>query len=289
MSDHEPVRPLWQCGTCDEPWPCEPAKKRLRLEQPGSLAVYLGTQLTHACADLPHLDPRAAHERFLGWTRSSRAVRPAPQHRVRDAREVTHLSVTRQLRGLLAEALPLDRTLRWITTDPHDVYGLADAFAEVHARYLPAVARIYVTVAGDTVTGLIAGTHPMDQPPPGVIASYEEDLVRAAGVYANRYVIASRQHAARRPLAPHFHLLHLVVRREHQYRGLGTALLAHLHAQLDPLGVPSFTSAAPDAFVPALTRHGYQLSAGASPPDDDVPTVVGMWRAAEEFVVASSD
>lgn len=279
MSTHLPTRPTWDCGACRQDWPCAAARHELRAEMhPGALAVYVGGHLADASADMPQLSPQALHHRFLGWTRAGLSQRGEAMVTVLPAAEVTGLAVPQQIRGLLAATLPLDRFVRWIATDPRDSYDLGAAFAEVHAHYLPAVAQIYVTALGDTLTGFIAGTHPMQPPEPGVMHDYEQDMVRAAGVYANRYVSQSRRHDARRPAATHFHLTHLAVHQEWQGQGLASSLLRHLTHRLDVVGVPCFTSGVRDAFMSVLTRHGFNLSAHIKGVEGGEPYILAMWR-----------
>lgn len=287
---HLPTRPAWDCMTCGQDWPCAVARHDLRSEMhPGALAVYAGSHLADASADMPQLDPQSLHDRFLGWTRAGLTQRGEAMVTVLPATEVTDLPVQQQIGDLLAAALPLDRFVRWIATDPRDVYDLAAAFAEVHARYLPAVAQIYLTCVGDTLTGFIAGTHPTLPVPPGVMHDYEQDMVRAAGVYANRYVVQSRRHDGRRPARAHFHLTHLAVHQQWQGQGLAHSLLRHLTGQLDALGVPCFTSAMRDAFMPVLTRHGFNLSAHVRGVEGGEPYILAMWREAQALTPSARD
>jgi hypothetical protein len=75
---HIPLRPSWQCGTCEETaWPCETAKIDLVAGYHGmriSLSLYLAGLYIEAMddiyvrgADKTTLDPRQLFERFLGW------------------------------------------------------------------------------------------------------------------------------------------------------------------------------------------------------------------------------
>ncbi|GHJ13343.1 hypothetical protein [Micromonospora sp. AKA38] len=67
----------WRCRECAAPWPCQPARLRLRREyahdRPG-LAVYLCMLMHDAIADAPRrgpgeVDPAEHFARFVGWTR----------------------------------------------------------------------------------------------------------------------------------------------------------------------------------------------------------------------------
>jgi hypothetical protein len=82
--EHLPLRPIWLCRTCGQPWPCGRAKLDLLVEYEGSrasLCLYLAGLLCDAIDDLQRLNPNATGstaglvDRFLGWRR---AHLPAP-------------------------------------------------------------------------------------------------------------------------------------------------------------------------------------------------------------------
>ncbi|WSA89717.1 hypothetical protein OIE47_06735 [Micromonospora sp. NBC_01796] len=75
---HLPLRPIWLCRTCGQPWPCGRAKLDLLAEYEGSrvgLCLYLATLLCDAIDDLHKLNPGTTgsgaglFDRFLGWPR----------------------------------------------------------------------------------------------------------------------------------------------------------------------------------------------------------------------------
>lgn len=77
--EHLPLRPLWLCRTCGQPWPCGRAKLDLLVEYQGSrvsLCLYLAGLLCDAIDDLHRLNPSTTgstaglFERFLGWPRA---------------------------------------------------------------------------------------------------------------------------------------------------------------------------------------------------------------------------
>ncbi|RGC68946.1 hypothetical protein C5N14_10355 [Micromonospora sp. MW-13] len=80
VREHLPVRPIWLCRVCAGPWPCSPARLRLRHEyadSPVTLAVYLAGLMLEAGDQLTRLHPYTAppagvlYRRFLGWLRES--------------------------------------------------------------------------------------------------------------------------------------------------------------------------------------------------------------------------
>ena len=82
---HVPMRPLWLCRRCGQPWPCGAAKVALLTEYRDSLVslfLYLASCLHDAIDDLHQLRPSdtgsTAHvfDRFLGWpARHTRSYR----------------------------------------------------------------------------------------------------------------------------------------------------------------------------------------------------------------------
>lgn len=76
--EHAPLRPLWICRSCAQPWPCGTARVRLLVEyrnDPVGLHLYLGWALFTAIEELyklnpqPGPDPAVMHPRFLHWAR----------------------------------------------------------------------------------------------------------------------------------------------------------------------------------------------------------------------------
>ena len=67
---HQPERPSWDCDCCGRPWPCDPARERLRAEGAGtSLAIMMWSRLEEAMGELPRMEPREVFDRFIAWTR----------------------------------------------------------------------------------------------------------------------------------------------------------------------------------------------------------------------------
>ncbi|ATO17822.1 hypothetical protein O7600_25130 [Micromonospora sp. WMMA1998] len=90
---HVPMRPLWLCRRCGQPWPCGAAKIVLLAEYQNasvSLFLYLAGCLHKAIDDLHRLNPSVTgsagdmYDRFLGWparhTRSYRLTAETPHH-----------------------------------------------------------------------------------------------------------------------------------------------------------------------------------------------------------------
>ncbi|MEU6021248.1 hypothetical protein [Micromonospora sp. NPDC047134] len=73
---HTPMRPMWCCRACGQPWPCATARLLLHTEYAHNrtgLSIYLAGLMYEAMRDLYHLnphdgpDPTSLFNRFLGW------------------------------------------------------------------------------------------------------------------------------------------------------------------------------------------------------------------------------
>lgn len=73
---HTPLRPMWACRACGQPWPCGEARLLLKAEfatRLPSLSIYLAGLLYEAMHDLYHLNPhdgpgpRELFDRFVAW------------------------------------------------------------------------------------------------------------------------------------------------------------------------------------------------------------------------------
>ncbi|WP_326561464.1 hypothetical protein [Micromonospora sp. NBC_01796] len=80
---HVPLRPIWCCRVCAQPWPCADARLDLTQSfrhQHVALTIYLATQFVDAVSDLNVFDPalgpppdtQALYQRMLGWAPTGR-------------------------------------------------------------------------------------------------------------------------------------------------------------------------------------------------------------------------
>jgi len=70
VSAHNPVRPGWTCGGCDDLWPCVSRRRQLLAEYDGAvvaLHLYLTALMVDALQDLPAAPAGQVYDRFLGW------------------------------------------------------------------------------------------------------------------------------------------------------------------------------------------------------------------------------
>lgn len=62
----------WDCGACEQPWPCPAAKEQLAAEMPSlQLAMYAWLCFEWAADDLKALSVSQMYERFVGWVRAA--------------------------------------------------------------------------------------------------------------------------------------------------------------------------------------------------------------------------
>ncbi|MBQ1017744.1 flavin reductase [Micromonospora sp. D93] len=77
LQRHAPIRRLWGCAACAQPWPCEAARAKLVEEyadDPKLLAMDMASCMVEAGIDLAELmperpDPVALYGRFMGFVR----------------------------------------------------------------------------------------------------------------------------------------------------------------------------------------------------------------------------
>jgi ribosomal protein S18 acetylase RimI-like enzyme len=88
----------------------------------------------------------------------------------------------------------------------------------------------------------------------------EDALQRVCGTYSNRFTAFGRVMREHHPTGtPHDYLMLLATHPKARNRGLGAALLAHRHAQLDEAGIPTYLEATTRRSAQGLYRRaGYQ-------------------------------
>ena len=107
---------------------------------------------------------------------------------------------------------------------------------------------------------------------------YDQRLKEAVGPHLERFEILDDQFELHHPTgAGHQHLAILAVHPDHQRQGLGRALLAHRHRQLDQAGSPAYLEASDETNRDWYARHGYRdLDEPIQLPDG--PAMWPMWR-----------
>jgi ribosomal protein S18 acetylase RimI-like enzyme len=87
-------------------------------------------------------------------------------------------------------------------------------------------------------------------------------------------LLAAADHA--RPKRSHWYLATLGTDPDRQGRGIGSALVSRVLAQVDRDGLPAYLESSKESNVPFYRRHGFEVTGEISAPDG--PTLWLMWR-----------
>ncbi|MEU4215857.1 GNAT family N-acetyltransferase [Actinoplanes sp. NPDC026623] len=129
---------------------------------------------------------------------------------------------------------------------------------------MPAAAAIWYPVGADGITD--------------DIPDYGERLAAAVGPYLPAFAALDMAMHQHHPTGhDHDYLAFLAVHPVLQNRGLGSRLLEHHHAQLDPAGRPAYLEATGDRNRRLYERHGY-TPLEPFPVADGGPPLRPMWR-----------
>jgi GNAT superfamily N-acetyltransferase len=193
-------------------------------------------------------------------------VTPPPEIRLADRYDAEAVA------ELIAVAFGPLAVARWLIDDDHS-----------RARLFPGHFRIFVDHA--LTHGVIHTTTdrraaalwlPATAPPP---ADYQARLAATCGPYLGRFQALDAAFDAHHPAAAHHHLALLAVHPARQDTGLGSALLAHHHRQLDAEGTPAYLEASSPRSRQLYLRHGYHdLPDAPFYLPEDGPPMWPMWR-----------
>ncbi|MET8154175.1 GNAT family N-acetyltransferase [Actinoplanes sp. NPDC049668] len=129
---------------------------------------------------------------------------------------------------------------------------------------MPAAAAIWYPVGADGLTADMPG--------------YDERLAAAVGPYLPAFAALDTAIHRHHPTGhEHDYLAFLAVHPVLQNRGLGSRLLAHRHAQLDPASRPAYLEATGTRTRRLYERHGY-TALESFPVADGGPLLYPMWR-----------
>jgi len=110
-------------------------------------------------------------------------------------------------------------------------------------------------------------------------AEYDRLITAASGPYARRFQTLQATFAGHHPQRPHHYLAYLGVTPARQCRGIGSALLAHHHAELDAARLPAYLVAVSSRSRDLYLRHGYIIHGeGPFHLPDGGPPMWPMWR-----------
>ncbi len=152
--------------------------------------------------------------------------------------------------GILTAAFADDPVSQWLVADPDDSRRIHHEYFHRFVRHAVAIGT--VEIAEDSACAV---WFPSDAPDPG------HDLAAIAGPYAERFSLFERiMHDWHPAGSAHDYLMLLGARPDQQRRGLGSALLRHRHADLDPAGKPTYLVA-----TTRRSAHGVYARAGYRP------------------------
>lgn len=177
-------------------------------------------------------------------------TRPFPIDQIRQADPADTTALAR----LIAESFHCLAPSEWLVPDQ-----------EARREIFPMYFRAYVKEAFDH--GIVHTTPDLSavalwlKNPGTPHASDPGDQARlrlVTGEYADRFLIFDRELDAHHPLGfAHHHLAILAVHPERQHHGIGTALLARHHRDLDDAGTPAYLEASGEDTRELYLRHGY--------------------------------
>jgi ribosomal protein S18 acetylase RimI-like enzyme len=146
---------------------------------------------------------------------------------------------------------PLD-VARWLIADDTERARVFRGYFRIFVDHALTYGLIEATPALSAVALWLPSTAP---PPP----EYHERLAYTCGPHLVRFRQLDATFAAAHSVAPpHEHLAMLAVHPQRQNTGLGTALLAHRHRQLDRDATPACLEASSAGSRALYERHGYR-------------------------------
>lgn len=179
----------------------------------------------------------------------------------------------RRLTALLTDAFLISPVGNWL------IPGIG-VRRHVYLRYFDIFVRHGLTHGLVDVTDDLTGVAiwlPRDHDTPGP-DNYDQQLAAATGTWADRFRALDKTFDEQHPHGVfHHHLLFLGVLPSQQSRGIGSALLAHHHAQLDAEGIPAYLEASMPRNRDLYLRHAYTARDAFHLPDDG-PPLWPMWR-----------
>jgi ribosomal protein S18 acetylase RimI-like enzyme len=165
----------------------------------------------------------------------------------------------RSIAALIATAFHPLEVARWLIADNAERVGVFPSYFQIFVDH----ALTYGLIETAPALSAVALWLPSTAPPP---AEYDERLADACGPHLARFQQLDATFAAHYPVAPHEHLAMLAVHPDRQNTGLGTALLAHRHRQLDWDGTPAYLEASSAGARALYKRHGYRVVSGGAVP-----------------------
>lgn len=163
-------------------------------------------------------------------------------------------SEARDIAELIAVAFHSLAVARWLVPAPARRAHILPANFRIFVDH--ALAQGEVQVTADRAAAAV--WFPRDGGPPPEPAAYPQRVAAACGEATERFRHLDELFDKHHPDQPHHHLAFLAVHPTQQRRGLGSALLRHHHARLDPKGAAAYLEATSPGARDLYVRHGYQ-------------------------------
>ncbi|WIN00082.1 GNAT family N-acetyltransferase [Actinoplanes oblitus] len=184
--------------------------------------------------------------------------------------------------GILTDAFFAGDLAGWLVPDTTQRAQIYPPYFRMLAKH--AVKHGHVELLGDDATAV---WYDLDANPAPVIADYDRQLALITGPALPRFRQLDRAMHRHHPdphLHPHAYLAFLAVRPAAQGRGLGAALLAHRHHDLDKHQRHAYLEATGPRNRALYGRHGYALC-GITEITPGAPVLYPMWRKPGGLVV----
>ena len=181
---------------------------------------------------------------------------------------------------LVATAQAGNEIASWLVPDPAERHGVYQRYFDLITPWFfepdSEHGRREVHLTEDN-TGVALWVHLDGRFDPD-IADYDERLHAACGAATPRFIHLDDVMFTGHPTGrPHAYLAFLSVAPSAQGTGVGSALLAHMHQQLDAAGIPAYLEATGPRCARLYQRHGYILKGHLSLATNG-PSMRAMWR-----------
>jgi GNAT superfamily N-acetyltransferase len=181
--------------------------------------------------------------------------------------------------GVLANAFSDDPIFRFILGDRDDMeIRLGHLFRDAAEAELRKSAHLVEIVDSGNAVALWHEVDDWKTSPtallrsvPSVVKAFGSRLPRALQVLAS----AEKVH----PAEPHRHLMYIGTHKDHNGKGLGSALLGSMLERCDDDGVPTYLESTNPANDAWYARFGFE-SRGPVPLPKGAPVLTAMWRKA---------
>lgn len=175
--------------------------------------------------------------------------------------------------GLLTEAFLDLPSAKWLVADVDErrkaILGQFTILAE-HA-----LAHGGIATAGDLDGAVVWFDHTT---PPAPIPDYDERLRAACGAHIERFAHLDKLMEHHHPSEPHVYVALVGVREDRRGRGLATAMLNEVHAELDREGTSAYLEAVSPETAALYGTLGYRTHARPFHLEKDGPALYPMWR-----------